>query len=153
VISTRLKIPTPKPAMGPSPEASRWDMAVVGYPYWLWAEGQTQASAEASAGGLHVSLDAHVSGLTFDMGDGNKIKCKGAGTKWTGSARDQEPQESPTCGYRWEKMSGKGKEYTVTMTAYWQVDWVAGDATGTEYLVTTATRQVPVGELQVVVDG
>lgn len=153
VISTELTIPTPKPGIGPDPRANRWDMAVVGYPYWLWAEGQTEASTEASAGGLHVSLDAHVSGLVFDMGDGNKVKCKGTGTKWSGRGSSSDPAESPTCGYRWKKMSGKNKEYTVTVTTYWEVDWVAGGETGTEYLVTTATRHVPVGELQTVVDG
>lgn len=152
-ISTELILPSPTPGIGPNPTANRWKMAVVGYPYWLWADGDTEASAEASAAGLHVSLNADVSSLVFDMGDGTKVKCKGTGTKWSDKTSSSAPTESPSCGYRWKKMSGKDKTYTVTMTAYWEVDWVAGDSTGTEYLVTTATRQVPVGELQTVVDG
>ena len=35
----RLRLSPPKPVIGPSPEINEWDIAAVGYPYWLWAEG------------------------------------------------------------------------------------------------------------------
>lgn len=154
VISSELVIPKLGIGIGPSPEQSRWNMAVVGYPYWFWAEGETEARASATAGGHAVGLHATLSEFTLDMGDGSKIHCKGAGTRWVNdSSNSKEPVESPTCGYRWKKMSGKETDYTLTMTATWRVDWVVDDVTGTEYLATTARRQVPVGELQTVVDG
>ena len=155
VIRTKLRIPKIAAGIGPSPDANRWSMAVVQYPYWLWADGDTEASVEAEAGDLHVSLDAYVSGLVFDMGDGNTVECKGTGTVWVGSDHrdDRYPEPSPTCGYTWEKVSGAGKSYKVTVTTYWAVDWTAGGESGTEHLVDSTTRQVPVGELQSVVTG
>jgi hypothetical protein len=80
----RLQLPTIAPGIGPSPELNPWNIAAVGYPLWLWADGPTHVGPVSdSIGGLSVSLDAEVSSLTFRMGDGHTITCPGSGQKWT----------------------------------------------------------------------
>jgi hypothetical protein len=37
----RLQLPTVAPGIGPSPDLNPWNIAAVGYPLWLWADGPT----------------------------------------------------------------------------------------------------------------
>jgi hypothetical protein len=41
VAVARLQLPTIAPGIGPSPTLNPWNMAAVGYPLWLWADGAT----------------------------------------------------------------------------------------------------------------
>ena len=76
----RLQLPTIAPGIGPSPDLNPWNMAAVGYPLWLWADGPTHVGPISdSVAGLSVSLDAEVSSLTFRMGDGHTVTCPGTG--------------------------------------------------------------------------
>jgi hypothetical protein len=71
----RLQLPTITPGIGPSPDLNPWDMAAVGYPLWLWADGPTHVGPVSdSVAGLSVSLEAEVSSLTFRMGDGHSAR-------------------------------------------------------------------------------
>ena len=80
----RLRLTAPTPGVGPDPSLNDWNMAAVGYPLWLWAEGATDPPPVTdSVGGLSVSLHAHVSKVVFDMGDGTKLTCRGSGQRWT----------------------------------------------------------------------
>jgi hypothetical protein len=40
----RLQLPTIAPGIGPSPDLNPWNMAAVGYPWWLWADGPSHVS-------------------------------------------------------------------------------------------------------------
>lgn len=146
----RLTLTAPKPGIGPPPEINRWKMAAVGYPMWLWVEGNTNpAPVSDSVGGLFVSLDARIQQISFDMGDGHTVRCGSAGTKWT---RAVEPaQKSPTCGYTYQKPSLPKGEYTITATTTWAVDWNINGTTGTIPLTQSASTTLPVGELQALV--
>ena len=63
----RLRLTAPKPAVGPPPSINKWKMAAVGYPLWLWVEGDTDpAPVTDTSGPLSVSLDARVTGIGFD---------------------------------------------------------------------------------------
>jgi len=146
----RLKLAAPTPGIGPSPDLNRWKMAAVGYPLWLWAEGSTDpAPVSDSVYNLYVSLDARISNLEFLMGDGESVTCRGEGTKWTPGVPAGE--ESPTCGYRYKKPSLPNNSYTVTIRTSWAVDWNINGQTGTIPYVQTASTELPVGELQVLV--
>ena len=146
----RLKLKAPTPGIGPPPSLNRWKMAAVGYPLWLWGEGQTNpAPVSDSVGGLYVSLDAHVSKIVFDMGDGTKVTCRGAGKKW---GRWVSPGEkSPSCGHVYTRPSLPKANYTVTATTYWSVAWNVTGQTGVIPFVQSAQTTLPVGELQVLV--
>jgi hypothetical protein len=146
----RLKLAAPKPAVGPPPSINRWKMAAVGYPLWLWVDGNTNpAPVTDSDGPLSVRLDARITGISFDMGDGHTVSCAGAGTKWTRSVAAGQP--SPTCGYRYTKPSLPDGNYTVTATTHWAIDWNINGTTGTIPYTQSASTPVPVGELQVLV--
>ena len=146
----RLSLPANAPNIGPDPKKNKWHMAAVGYPLWLWADGPTHIGPVGdNVAGLAVSLDATVSKTMFRMGDGKSITCRGAGTPYTASV--QPGAKSPACGYAYDKPSLPGKNYTVTAITYWDVTWTVNGISGVQTVPMAATRQLPVGEVQVLV--
>jgi hypothetical protein len=146
----RLKLPTIAPGIGPSPDLNPWDMAAVGYPLWLWADGPTHVGPISdSVAGLSVSLEAEVSSLTFRMGDGHMVNCPGTGHPWTTAV---EPgRKSPNCGYSYAKPSLPDDTYTVAPIANWAVTWTSNGQSGVINVPAVDTTELPVGELQVLV--
>ena len=146
----RLKLTAPTPGIGPSPSLNPWKMAAVGYPLWLWAEGNTNpAPVSDTAGGLFVSLDANLDKIVYDMGDGTQLTCAGTGTPW--GSWVNPGQASPTCGHTYQKPSLPAGNYTVTATTHWSVAWTVTGQTGTIPFVQSAQTTIAVGELQVLV--
>jgi hypothetical protein len=146
----RLQLPTVAPGIGPSPNLNPWNMAAVGYPLWLWADGPTHVGPITdSVAGLSVSLDATVSSLTFRMGDGHSVNCAGAGQPWTRSV--QPGAKSPSCGYSYAKPSLPDDKYTVAAVANWAVTWTSNGQSGVINVPAVDTTNLPVGELQVLV--
>ena len=146
----RLQLPTIAPGIGPSPELNPWNMAAVGYPLWLWADGPTHVGPITdSVGGLSVSLDADVSSLTFRMGDGHSINCAGSGHEWTPVVKPGAT--SPSCGYSYSEPSLPGGKYTVAAIADWAVTWTSNGQSGVINVPAVSTTELPVGELQVLV--
>ncbi len=146
----RLKLPTIAPGIGPSPDLNPWNMAAVGYPLWLWADGPTHVGPISdSVAGLSVSLEAKVSSLTFRMGDGHTVNCPGTGHPWTTAV---EPgRKSPNCGYSYAKPSLPDDTYTVAAIANWAVTWTSNSQSGVINVPAVDTTELPVGELQVLV--
>jgi hypothetical protein len=146
----RLNLPTVAPGIGPSPDRNRWNMAAVGYPLWLWAEGPTQVGPVSdSIAGLSVSLRAEVSSLRFRMGDGTTITCGGAGDKWTEAV---EPgAKAPSCGHTYSKPSLPKGSYKVAALTNWAVTWTANGQSGVINVLAVQNTELPVGELQVLV--
>jgi hypothetical protein len=146
----RLQLPTIGPGIGPSPDLNPWNMAAVGYPLWLWADGPTNVGPISdSVAGLSVSLDAEVSSLTFRMGDGHTVTCAGTGHAWTAAV---EPgTKSPNCGYSYTKPSLPDRAYTVAAIANWAVTWTSNGQSGVINVPVVDTTELPVGELQVLV--
>jgi hypothetical protein len=146
----RLQLPKVAPGIGPSPDINPWNMAAVGYPLWLWADGPTHVGPISdSVAGLSVSLDAEVNSLTFRMGDGHTVTCAGSGRPWT---REVQPgTESPNCGYTYAKPSLPDNTYTVTAIANWAVTWTSNGQSGVINVPVVDTTELPVGELQVLV--
>jgi hypothetical protein len=146
----RLQLPKIAPGIGPSPDLNPWNMAAVGYPLWLWADGPTHVGPISdSVAGLSVSLDAEVSSLTFRMGDGHTVTCAGSGHPWTTAV--QPGTESPSCGYTYAKPSLPDKTYTVAAIANWAVTWTSNGQSGVINVPVVDTAELPVGELQVLV--
>ena len=143
----RLDLTPPTPGIGPPPSTNKWKMAAVGYPLWLWAEGDTRpAPSSDSVAGLSVRLQARVDRVVFHMGDGASVTCQGVGTRWT---RTADPgSESPTCGHRYTKPSLPKGPYTVTAQTRWMVDWNINGVTGSIPIVQQSSTTLPVGELQ-----
>jgi len=96
-----------------------------------------------------VSLDARVSKIVFDMGDGTTVTCPGTGQKW--HRRVPAAQKSPVCGHVYQKPSLPQGKYTVTATTHWSVAWTVTGTSGVIPFVQSSTVTLPVGELQVLV--
>lgn len=148
----QLQLPTVAPGIGPDPDKNEWKMAAVGFPLWLWADGDAQAGpVTRNVAGLSVSLDARISKMVFQMGDGNKVTCAGAGKPYAYWVKPGT--KSPSCGYTYERPSLPRGKYTVSAVAYWAVDWEVNGATGVITVPRPSSVQLPVGELQAVVVG
>lgn len=144
----RLNLDPPKPIIGPSPEINEWNIAAVGYPYWLWAEGNLDpAPVSTTVADLTVTLDAHLASTTFDLGDGTRMTCTDLSARWSRAVEPGAP--SPTCGHTYTKPSLPGGKYTITAYSTWAVDWSVNGVGGTIPLNQQASTTVPVGELQV----
>lgn len=118
-------------------------LMVVGMPNWMWAENpsaSTWGPVSASAGAMRMTVE--VESVSWDMGDGSKVKC-GKGTKWSGGPGGP----SPTCGYVYEKQG----HYTVTATSHWVAHWSGYGQAGDIPVDLSTTEHVEVGELQVIV--
>lgn len=146
----RLTLTPPTPGIGPSPQINRWKMAAVGYPLWLWAEGDLNpAPVSQTVYDLSVSLDPRLVKVVYEMGDGHKVACTDPTHRWT---RDVKPgAESPWCGYRYEQPSLPKGEYTVTAHTVWAVDWRINATAGTIAMYQSASTTLPVGEVQALV--
>ena len=150
IASARIRLTPPTPRIGPSPDLNQWKMAAVGYPLWLWADGTLDpAPATDSVADLTVALDARLVKVVFDMGDGHKLTCTNLTTRWDRSVKPGIP--SPTCGYAYPEPSLPQGTYTVTANTVWAIDWTINDTTGTIPFYQSASTQIPVGELQVLV--
>lgn len=150
VAVARLKLNAPTPGIGPSPDLNRWKMAVVGYPLWIWAEGNTNpAPVSDSVYDISVSLKAHLTKVVFDMGDGTKVSCTNLNQKWHRGMEAAIP--SKACGHTYTQPSLPKGNYTITANSIWAVDWTINGATGTIPMYQTTTTELAVGELQVLV--
>lgn len=127
----------------------------VGLPVWLWVKNTKDPlawgpySRTATLGGVTVTATATVRNVVWTMGDGGSTTCANPGTPYTKGTAGP----SPTCGYRYTKMSpGEGASpYTITATTNWDVSWQAegqGDVITTQ---TSSTAQARIGELQTVI--
>ncbi|MEH1123880.1 hypothetical protein [Micromonospora sp. CPCC 206061] len=127
-----------KPDQGPG---------LVGLPVWLWV-GQSPntwgpVEASRSEGGLTVTINARVTGLTFKLGDGKSIECPTGGTPYPKGAKGP----SPDCGYAYQKAGA----YTITATTSWTVDWESNTGiSGTITTERTDSGDIQIDELQVV---
>ncbi|RQX11850.1 hypothetical protein DDE19_29790 [Micromonospora ureilytica] len=125
---------------------------LVGLPVWMWAARSTSyfgpLTASASDRGVTVSIEAKVSRIVWDMGNGDEVPCETAGTPYD-SKGDRAGETSPDCGY--DKGYQKAGTYRVTATTHWKVTWRGGGESG-EILVTRNSGTVPIqiNELQVV---
>ena len=143
--SATLPLQAPGLGTGPTSEINGLKIdTAVGYPVWLWSEGNTgNIGASDSDGDLTVEISASIASVVYTMGDGTTLTC-GTGTKWS---KAQAGKPSPTCGHTYEKMG----TYTITATTTWNADWVAAGETGSIELTRSTTRSYRVGEIQALI--
>ena len=149
----RNELGLPSPAIEANPAAEQ----LVGLPTWLWldrAEWKT-VSATASVPGISVTARAKPTSVTWTMGDGHTVTCKGPGTAY--SAGTNNPKSaSPTCGYTFPSSSAgqPGEAFAVSATVRWTVTWTGAGRAGTfPAMTTTSTAAFRVAESQSVGSG
>lgn len=143
--AAKLNVSAPAVGAGPTTEDNGLIIdTAVGYPVWLWSEGNTApVSASDSDGDLTVNITASIAKVVYSMGDGTTLTC-GTGTKWT---KAQAGEESPDCGHIYQEMG----RYTITTTTTWDANWSAAGESGTVPLTQTASRSYRVGEIQALI--
>lgn len=143
--TTDLDLPALSIKIGPEPTTNKWNMAVVGYPLWIWVVGGTRRATTVTNGGITIAITATRDNVEFDFGDGASETCTSM-TRLPASFTPGDP--SPDCGHTYTKASLPTGAYTVRATANWTLHWSAMGYTGTLPEEVTATRQLRVGELQ-----
>lgn len=136
--------------IGIAPRPGAGSMGYVGLPVYLWVDQpgpQTfgPVTRSASAGGVTVTVTARVQEVRWSMGDGHTVVCAGPGTPYR-DAFGGKP--SPDCGHTY---TAPRDPYPVTATSHWVVTWAGGGQSGTIPLDLTATTQIRIGEVQVLV--
>jgi hypothetical protein len=128
---------------------------LVHVPTWLWLAGPwAPVRATAAVPGEQVTATAAPQRVTWHMGDGSTVTCRGPGTPYQPS--DDPAAPSPTCGHTYARSSAAapGGEFTVTATITWDVTWAGGGAGGAfAGLVTTSTARMAVAQSQAIVTG
>ncbi|MEV4261504.1 hypothetical protein [Kribbella sp. NPDC049584] len=125
-------------------------IGLVNMPVWMWVTKSENTfgpiTREASVPGLSVTATAQVKAINWSMGDGDTVRCDGAGTPYDQS---MGIKDSPDCGHRYAKTSQKFQncKYPVTATAQWAITWQStlGD-TGQISTTQEATTQLRIGE-------
>jgi len=122
-------------------------VGAVGLPAWMWVEDTEDPQAwgpyavSKTVDGVSVQATARPLEVTWDMGNGDSVVCTTAGTRF-------EPrfgkQESPDCGYTYEKMG----DYRVSAITTWSVEWAAEGESGVIETVTRSAQDVKIGEFQ-----
>lgn len=146
-LSASLIVPDPAIRLGSEPSVNEWNMSVVGLPIWLWTDAPRSTSSTNSEGGMTIQIDATLDRIVFDMGDGQRVAC----SRWTPYVQAFAGDPSPSCGHVYQRPSLPAGEYTITATAEWTAQWSAMGFSGSLPLRSSATRSLPVGELQAVV--
>jgi hypothetical protein len=147
---SRLVLPQPAVQLNPPASASQ----LVGLPTWFWVDADwwTARSASAFVPGVTVTAVATPSEVRWETGDGQVVRCSGAGTPYDDA--ENPAAGSPDCGYTYRRSSAgqPGNAYTLTATVTWQVSWSGGGMSGVmDPLTSTSQLQVPVAEVQAVI--
>jgi hypothetical protein len=141
------------PVIQASPAVGLDQLAHV--PTWLWLAGPwAPVRATAAVPGEQVTATATPQRVTWHMGDGSMVTCRGPGTPYQPSGNPAAP--SPTCGHTYARSSAAapGGKFTVTATITWDVTWAGGGGGGAfPGLVTTSAVRVPVAQSQAIVTG
>jgi hypothetical protein len=142
----------------PSPriEANPADEQLVNLPTWLWLDRGSwePVSATASVPGVSVTATARPTSITWTMGDGGTVTCRGPGTPY--GAGGSPKSASPTCGYTYHSSSAgqPGRAYAVSATVHWTVTWSgAGQAGAFPDMTTTSNAAFRVAESQALNSG
>ncbi|MFF5172589.1 hypothetical protein ACFY3U_08150 [Micromonospora sp. NPDC000089] len=146
----KLTLRAPRASVAPR---RREGAGLVGLPVWMWASPGPEyfgpQSADASDRGLTVTITAKVDRILWNMGNGDKKSCPGAGTPYSATGR-RAGKTSPTCGY--DTGYTKAGSYRISATTYWSVHWTSSGGDSGDIPQTRTSNAVPIDidELQVV---
>jgi hypothetical protein len=163
----RRYLPLPPPSIQTSPAATTDQVTsiqtspaattdqVTNVPTWLWVDPATWGvrTATASVPNESATVTATPVSVTWTMGDGSRVVCRGPGTPYAGG---DPARPSPDCGHTYRQSSARqpGLRYPVTATTSWRITWVASGVVAASGslapLLRTATTTLRVAEAQTV---
>ncbi|HJT04933.1 MAG TPA: hypothetical protein VJ757_15095 [Pseudonocardiaceae bacterium] len=142
---SQLLLPSPRIEANPVGEQ------LVNLPTWLWLDSASwwPRSATALVPGVSVTAVARPTSVSWSMGDGTSVVCRGQGTPFPPGGNPSAA--SPDCGhtYHISSASQSGQAFPVTATVHWSVTWWGAGQRGTfPDLTTSASTQFRVAEAQ-----
>jgi hypothetical protein len=127
VLAARARrfLPLPAPRIQTSPPPGRDQL--VGLRTWLWVDRATfeVRSATASVPGVSATVTAVPVAVTWTMGDGSRVVCRGPGTPYDPGRAEAAQQPSCAHTYRRSSAGQPGGRFTVTAATTWQLTWAA----------------------------
>jgi hypothetical protein len=142
----------------PSPriEANPVGAQLVNLPTWLWLDPASWGprSATAHVPGVSVTAVARPTSVSWSMGDGTSVTCRGQGTPFPPGGDPKAA--SPDCGhiYRDSSASQAGQAFPVTATVHWVITWAGAGQGGTfPDMTTTSAARLRVAEAQALGNG
>lgn len=105
VLVARIRLPDPRPLVGPDPAVNEWKMVAVGYPLWLWTAGPGTVTDRVRAFGVTFTLRARWVSTRFEMGDGHTVLCRRTRPYRSGV---RPGSRAPDCGYVYGRASLPG---------------------------------------------
>jgi hypothetical protein len=160
VASDSMRIPSGDIRWNPTRQGD--DATFVGIETWVWLEGaptSVDVTASVYGGAIWARIDASLDHIDLSAPGAPSHRCIGPGTPWSAGAA------STDCSLTFQHSSagqavkaGHGQPTsTVRATATWRATWTSSaDATPTALTApapVAATAEVPVAEIQSVVDG
>jgi hypothetical protein len=145
-------VPAPPPAIELNPPAGSDHL--VNLESWLWIDPSTwgRRSATASVPNESATVVATPLSVTWSMGDGTKVICRGPGVPYN-PARPPDSQHT-TCSHTYRRSSAgqPGERYAVSATTTWALSWTATGVVSSSGslppLQRTSTTTVRVAEAQ-----
>ncbi|MFC4060926.1 hypothetical protein ACFOWE_21700 [Planomonospora corallina] len=152
-VAAAERLDLPDPEIGSSPRPN--ELQLVRFPIWLTIPRKAwrPRTATATVDGTTATVVARPLRVTWSMGDGTTVVCRGPGTAYR-EGRDDPRRPSPTCGHTYLEPStdAAGGEYRVTATVTWEVTWTAAGRSGPlAPLTTRAGTAFRVAESQAIV--
>jgi len=150
LVRERLVLPLPVIRSSPAPGS----LQLTRLPTWLWISPAMWAprSKTADVPGESVTATATPVSVTWNMGDGSAVICKGPGIPYTSVYSPSSP--SPDCGHTYSRSSAgqPGGAYHVTATITWDITWAGTGGAGGALppLRTVAAAAFQVAESQAV---
>ena len=128
LVRQRLELPLPVIRSSPAPGS----LQLTRLPTWLWISPAvwTPRSKTADVPGESVTATATPVSVTWNMGDGSAVSCRGPGIPYTSKYSPSSP--SPDCGHTYTQSSAAqpGGAYHVTATITWDITWAGTGGAG-----------------------
>ena len=126
--------------------------ALVGMPTWLWVDDPGPRTTgpitqSATTNGYTVTIEARLTKVVYDMGDGTTVTCAGSSAAGTRYRERFGLNPSPTCGHKYQKPG----TYTVTARSSWTVSWYGVGQAGSLTLPVQRSMDTTVKEGHVVI--
>ena len=115
-------VPAPTLDLSPSPEAG----GIVNLGLWLALAGQDPVTVRAEAGSLWAEATVTLASTTWDMGNGDVVRCDGPGV----AIVDTDTLDEGPCGYTYRRSSPEDDPYTMSVTATWVVTYRSSAGSG-----------------------
>ena len=93
---------------------------------WLALAGQDPVTVRAEAGSLWAEATVTLASTTWDMGNGDVVRCDGPGV----AIVDTDTLDEGPCGYTYRRSSPEDDPYTMSVTATWVVTYRSSAGSG-----------------------